>query len=69
MQLRIAAHHAPTCAPHAALAADCPPSSPLPPPPPPADKKSLNVGKSGLSAGLDDYVYDGLGQDDEFDFM
>lgn len=33
------------------------------------DKKSLNVGKSGLSAGLDDYVYDGLGQDDDYDFM
>lgn len=32
-------------------------------------KKTVNVGKSGLSAGLDDYVYDGVGQDDEYDFM
>lgn len=34
-----------------------------------AAKKNLNLGKSGLSAGLDDYVYDGVGQDDEYDFM
>jgi hypothetical protein len=38
-----------------------------------ADKKSLNVGgggKSGLSAGLDDYVYEGAaGPDDDYDFM
>jgi hypothetical protein len=42
---------------------------PAPPCPVPSDKKTLNLGKSGLSAGLDDYVYDGLGQDDEYDFM
>lgn len=35
-----------------------------------ADKKTLNLGKSGLSAGLDDYVYDSAaGPDDEYDFM
>ena len=40
------------------------------PPGPLADKKTLNVGKSGLSAGLDDYVYEGAaGPDDEYDFM
>ncbi|KXZ54471.1 hypothetical protein GPECTOR_4g536 [Gonium pectorale] len=31
-------------------------------------KKTLNMGKSGLSAGLDDYVYDDAGDGDE-DFM
>lgn len=34
------------------------------------NKKSINVGKSGLSAGLDDYVYEGAaGPDDDYDFM
>mmetsp|Transcript_15151 Transcript_15151/g.32871 ORF Transcript_15151/g.32871 Transcript_15151/m.32871 type:complete len:237 (-) Transcript_15151:646-1356(-) len=31
-------------------------------------KKQLNVGKSGLTAGLDDYVYDNV-DDDDVDFM
>jgi translation initiation factor 3 subunit J len=34
------------------------------------NKKTLNVGKAGLSAGLDDYIYDSAaGPDDEYDFM
>lgn len=33
-----------------------------------AGKKTLNIGKSGLSAGLDDYVYDDAGDGDD-DFM
>jgi len=47
------------------------PTHPTQPDPtrPPTAKKTLNVGKSGLSAGLDDYVYDGVGVDDEYDFM
>lgn len=32
-------------------------------------KKQLNVGKAGATAGLDDYVYDNLGVDDDYDFM
>lgn len=32
-------------------------------------KATLNVGKSGGSAGLDDYKYDDLGVDDDYDFM
>lgn len=32
-------------------------------------KKSLNIGKAGVSAGLDDYIYDDAGQGDDFDFM
>ena len=31
-------------------------------------KKTLNVGKTGGSAGLEDYIYDADGGDD-FDFM
>eukprot|EP00775_Hariotina_reticulata_P007269 gene7269-7482_t len=31
-------------------------------------KKSVNVGKSGGTAGLDDYIYDAP-EEDEFDFM
>lgn len=34
-----------------------------------AKKKTLNVGKSGGSAGLDDYIYDEALPDDEVDFM
>jgi hypothetical protein len=33
-----------------------------------AAKKSVNVGKSGGTAGLDDYIYDAP-EEDEFDFM
>lgn len=32
-------------------------------------KAALNVGKGGGSAGLEDYVYDDLGVDDDYDFM
>lgn len=46
------------------------PSCLLIPHPPPTAKKTLNVGKSGLSAGLDDYVYEGAaGPDEDYDFM
>lgn len=34
----------------------------------PAGKKTLNMGKSGLSAGLDEAIYDDAGGDD-YDFM
>lgn len=33
-----------------------------------AAKKSVNVGKGGRTAGLDDYIYDAA-DDDDFDFM
>jgi hypothetical protein len=33
-----------------------------------AAKKSVNVGKGGGTAGLDDYIYDDAGGDD-YDFM
>ncbi len=29
-------------------------------------KKQLNIGKTGASAGLDDYIYDDAGQGDDF---
>ncbi|KFM28088.1 Eukaryotic translation initiation factor 3 subunit J [Auxenochlorella protothecoides] len=32
-------------------------------------KGSLNVGRSGGTAGLDDYVYDDVGVDEDYDFM
>lgn len=32
-------------------------------------KASINVGKGGGSAGLDDYIYDNIGGDDDYDFM
>lgn len=32
-------------------------------------KTNLNVGRGGGSAGLDDYKYDDLGVDDDYDFM
>lgn len=33
-------------------------------------KVNINMGKGSVSAGLDDYVYDGKGDyDDEYDFM
>lgn len=32
-------------------------------------KKQLNLGKTGASAGLDDYIYDDAGNGDDFDFM
>ena len=31
--------------------------------------KTLHGGKGGLSAGLDDYVYDDAGNGDDYDFM
>jgi translation initiation factor 3 subunit J len=34
-----------------------------------AKKATLNVGRSGGSAGLDDYKYDNNGDDDDYDFM
>jgi hypothetical protein len=33
-----------------------------------AAKKSVNVGKGGGTAGLDDYIYEAA-DDDEYDFM
>lgn len=33
-----------------------------------AKKKQINVGRSGGSAGLDDYQYDAA-DDDDYDFM
>ncbi|KDD75338.1 translation initiation factor 3 eIF3 [Helicosporidium sp. ATCC 50920] len=35
----------------------------------PGKKVTLNVGRGGGSAGLDDYVFDGIGIDDDYDFM
>lgn len=32
-------------------------------------KKSVNVGRGGGTAGLDDYIYDDAGAGDDFDFM
>lgn len=32
-------------------------------------KATLNVGRSGGAAGLDDYVFDNAGADDDYDFM
>jgi hypothetical protein len=33
-----------------------------------AAKKSVNVGKAGGTAGLDDYIYEAA-DDDDYDFM
>lgn len=35
----------------------------------PSAKKSVNVGKAGGTAGLDDYIYDDAGAGDDYDFM